>query len=306
MGKFIDLTGQKFGRLTVIERAETYVSESGKSKAIMWKCKCECGKYVNVRGSGLKNGRAQSCGCLQKEKISKFNLIDLTGQKFGKLTVTRRAECDNSRCVKWFCDCDCGNSDVVCRSDSLRYGRKTSCGCVKKKRAVIKPKKKNKHTINGDICVVEASNGGSFIIDADKVSVLDDYLWHIDPAYGYVCSTTTRHTVRLHRIITNCPDDMMVDHINHDILDNRMCNLRICTNRENIRNRGAQKNNKSTGVKGVWPNGKNGYMARIKTKDEPLYLGTFPTIKQASDAYDEAAIKYFGEFACLNNYQGID
>lgn len=63
MGKFVDLTGQKFGRLTVVERAEN------KGKRTAWLCKCDCGNYLKVKGSSLKNGYTKSCGCLKKEMI---------------------------------------------------------------------------------------------------------------------------------------------------------------------------------------------------------------------------------------------
>lgn len=66
MHKKLDLTGQRFGRLTVIE-------ESGRDnfRQVMWKCKCDCGNEVVVRGYQLRSRRTQSCGCLQKEITSK-------------------------------------------------------------------------------------------------------------------------------------------------------------------------------------------------------------------------------------------
>lgn len=85
------LIGQKFGRLTVIERAENYISPSGSIRA-QWICRCDCGSNdrVIVTTAHLKNGSIQSCGCLQKERIAqfnkdnkkKFNTYDLTG-KYG-------------------------------------------------------------------------------------------------------------------------------------------------------------------------------------------------------------------------------
>lgn len=62
MGKFIDLTGQRFGRLRVIGFAQ-----KTKDRQFMWKCKCDCGNEVNVRGYSLRSGNTQSCGCLQRE-----------------------------------------------------------------------------------------------------------------------------------------------------------------------------------------------------------------------------------------------
>lgn len=64
-----DISGMKFGRLTVIERATDFVSKRG-NKSSAYLCKCECGKYVVVRTSDLKDGTTKSCGCLRKEMMS--------------------------------------------------------------------------------------------------------------------------------------------------------------------------------------------------------------------------------------------
>jgi len=64
MGKMIDLTGQRFGRLTVVERVGT-----DKWGYILWKCKCDCGNEVTVISASLRSGATTSCGCFRKEKI---------------------------------------------------------------------------------------------------------------------------------------------------------------------------------------------------------------------------------------------
>jgi len=64
MGKLIDLTGQRFGRLVVIERAENKGGHAG------WLCQCNCGKDVIVSSSSLRRGLSQSCGCKRREEIS--------------------------------------------------------------------------------------------------------------------------------------------------------------------------------------------------------------------------------------------
>lgn len=69
--KCIDLTGRKFGRLTVIERVENYITPKG-IQMPQWKCKCECGNEKVVRGHDLKRGNATSCGCLRKEKMAEI------------------------------------------------------------------------------------------------------------------------------------------------------------------------------------------------------------------------------------------
>ena len=89
-----DLTGQVFGRLTVINQAEDYVNPNTGVHTARWNCCCSCGsqKLITVFGTSLKSGNTKSCGCLQKEKASKINSKDLTGQKFGKLTVIEKSE----------------------------------------------------------------------------------------------------------------------------------------------------------------------------------------------------------------------
>ena len=129
----IDITGQTFGRLTVQERVG---SKDGKAT---WLCECKCGNSVIVKGANLKNGSKKSCGCLAKEissqhmkELNKNNnpskAVDLTGQKFGFLTVIERAE--NKRGVRWKCKCDCGNETIV-NSRDLKSGNTKSCGCLK-------------------------------------------------------------------------------------------------------------------------------------------------------------------------------
>lgn len=70
--KIIDLTGQKFGRLTVVKRVEDYVSPSGQ-KLVQWLCECECGNKTIVQSCILRHGKTASCGCLRNEVVSKIN-----------------------------------------------------------------------------------------------------------------------------------------------------------------------------------------------------------------------------------------
>ena len=137
MGKFIDLTGQKFGRLTVIKRAEN------KGRQVSWLCKCECGNEKVIVGSSLKNGATTSCGCLQKDITSKRKSKDLTGQKFGRLTVIERKESDKHKNVLWLCKCECGNEKVI-RSSDLKSGKIVSCGCLRSEKNSEKMKEQMK------------------------------------------------------------------------------------------------------------------------------------------------------------------
>ncbi len=92
MGKFIDLTGQKFGRLTVIKRAE-----NAKCSNIQWFCQCECGKQTIVQGGTLRSGRTKSCGCLRiKHKYAIIDKISSTYEMW-KNIIQRCTNSNNSR-----------------------------------------------------------------------------------------------------------------------------------------------------------------------------------------------------------------
>lgn len=133
MPKKIDLTNQKFNLLLVLQ-------DSGKRSAsgsILWECKCDCGNISFATGTDLKNGHKKSCGCLQKQQAQKIghkNLIDLTGQIFGQLTVLNQESSqktpNGSLKTMWKCQCKCGN-EVIVAGQSLRNSNTTSCGCIK-------------------------------------------------------------------------------------------------------------------------------------------------------------------------------
>jgi len=101
----------------------------------------------------------------------------------------------------------------------------------------------------------------------------------------------------LHRILMNAPPNMEVDHIDRDKLNNRLSNLRLCTRKQNLRNRSKLKNN-STGFKGVdFTKETKNYRARIMADNKRIYLGNFKNAAEAGAAYEKAAKKYHGEFA---------
>ena len=107
----------------------------------------------------------------------------------------------------------------------------------------------------------------------------------------------------LHRLILNPSTDMQIDHINKNKLDNRRCNLRVCTNSENQMNRGKTRAN-TVGVKGVYRargSIKKIYRAQIKANKKTYYLGSFEKPDEAGAAYKKAAKQLHGEFARVND-----
>lgn len=125
-----DLIGQKFNRLTVIEKT----TQRTKDRNIIWKCLCDCGKECFVDSSALISNNTKSCGCLNTETravLGRSHKKDLTGMVFGKLTVIKDSGQRYNNNILWKCQCECGNQPLI-KGTSLLHGVK-SCGCIKSK-----------------------------------------------------------------------------------------------------------------------------------------------------------------------------
>ena len=124
-----DITGKKFGRLMVIKP-----TKRRRQRTVVWKCSCNCGNIVFVKGTSLRNGDTKSCGCLriEKAKLNKGVLRggkNIVGQRFGLLLVLRDTEKRSFNNIVWECLCDCGRI-IEIKSSSIRSGRTKSCGCL--------------------------------------------------------------------------------------------------------------------------------------------------------------------------------
>lgn len=122
--QLINELGNRYGLLTVIG------STKDKNNKTVWVCQCDCGNIKILRGHDLRKGNNKTCGkgCPLKYKYnSKFK--DITGQKFGKLTVLSFKEINSHHQSVWHCKCDCGNEcDIIgCR---MTEGIIQSCGCL--------------------------------------------------------------------------------------------------------------------------------------------------------------------------------
>lgn len=130
------------------------------------------------------------------------------------------------------------------------------------------------------------------LIDIEDVDKIKNYKWCLSHGYAY----NIKSDIRLHRLIMNCTDDKVVDHINRDRLDNRKSNLRICSQQQNSINRGIQSNNNS-GVVGVyWAKSRNKWCAQIMLNKKNIFLGYYEDMNDAIQARKQAEIDYFGEY----------
>ena len=167
-----------------------------------------------------------------------MKFVDRTGQKYGHLTVIERAEnyvsLKGSEGVRWKCLCDCGKEVIVC-STSLVSGSTKSCGCYREHRL----KKRNDIRIDGDISYVRFKDK-EIIVDTSDLDIVRQDSWHIGKN-GYVVSNKGKQTI--HSLIMTPPKGMCVDHINHNKLDNRRCNLRVVSYSENAFNHKFQQTN---------------------------------------------------------------
>ena len=129
------------------------------------------------------------------------------------------------------------------------------------------------------------------LIDLDDVDKVKNYRWGLTK--GYVLNKSIKE---LHRFIADCPDDMIVDHINHNKLDNRKENLRICTKSQNAMNVKKRKNNTSGATGVYWDKIRSKWYAQIWINARCTNLGYFGSKEEAIQARKNAEIEYFGEY----------
>ena len=223
---------------------------------------------------------------------------DEVGNKYGKLTVVSRADDhispSGNKYAMWNCKCDCGNPNLITvLGASLRNGNTKSCGCYAKELANLRMRKSNLYWQTDDCIVGYCYNAKSFKIDIEDYELVKDYSWSVNKQ-GYVRTQDceTKEDILLHRLVTHCPEDLVVDHDNHITTDNRKSNLIICTQSENMQNTNLRSDNKS-GCKGVsWCNERQKWIAQFKVNKQLVLHKRFDTYEEAVRARKEAEEKY--------------
>lgn len=265
----VDLTGERFGRLTVLEK------DKGKN----WRCLCDCGNQKIYPQYKLLGGLIKSCGCIKHESHPR---IDLSGQRFGRLLVLHEAEHhvgrSGDRRRQWLCRCDCGN-EITVLQNSLQKGATTSCGCLQRvyKDTDLTGRRFGKLTVESPVDMSPLSGKKSWRCRCDCGNV-KEYTTTILMS-GRVCSCGCHQTeLRQQRI------------------DDNVFGLFNGTNVTRIRKQTLQKNNTS-GFRGVHrvlgPTPKDDrWIAEIGVQRKKIYLGCFLTLEEAVKARQVAEEQY--------------
>ena len=239
-------------------------------------------------------GVKTSCGCFQYRLSN-----DLTGRKFGKLTVLKLSGLNKHGERIWLCKCDCGNT-VTVNSYALTKGHTKSCGCYRADRTRELCCKQNDYFQEEDYYCGVFNDGSVFKVDKDDLELAKQYYW-VKDANGYAVTSTPhkgKSAYRLHRLIMNAKDGFVVDHINHDKSDNRKQNLRICTISQNAMNMRHKQNRELP--KGICINKSNGmYVAQITKNYKNIHIGSYKNLNEAIAARKKAEQALFGDY----NYQ---
>jgi len=268
----VDITGKTFYRLTAIKSTE----ERDELKNILWLFKCSCGNEFKAPGSEVMRGQIRSCGCKKKSP-----LLQLDGQRFGRLTVIKKTgEKNNKRQFLWECICDCGNK-VVVAGIALKTGGIKSCGCFRKECS-----DNNRLDITG-----MTFNRLTAIKSLERHNKKKNILWLFKCSCGneIVCTASA-----VKEGATKSCGCLKLDKATEGIEEKRSKILWVegtCINA--ISSTKLPKNNTS-GVMGVfWSKQSKKWAAQIRFKGKNYFLGYFFTLAEAEAARKDAEKKYF-------------
>lgn len=256
--------GKRFDRLTIVEPAKT--NKGGK----YYVCKCDCGKYKTVRFGNLKYGRTTSCGCLRAEQQN------LTGKKFGSLTVIRKTnERGPEGSCLYECKCSCGRTIKV-SAIKLKTRLVTTCGNTEH---LIENLRGNRYGILTVVDFSHTANRKTYWIckcDCGNTKIArSDFL---KSGRTISCGCKKKDAQQL-------------------IFEKQKAGFVEGTNINQISPDRKMNSNNKTGIKGVsWMTSKQKYRAQITFKRKTYNLGYFDKLEDAAEARKKAEEEMFGDF----------
>lgn len=252
----------------------------------------EIGKIYDVSGSAVSRLITKYGITNQIKKPVKSKVIDLLSKKFGRLTVINRAENTKQGQTQWVCNCDCGKTDIIIRGYCLTNGHTKSCGCYMIESSI---KNNTTHGKTGtkvyktwvsikERCYNEHHQYYN-LYGGRGIKVSDEWLNSFEKFYKEMGEPpTTKH--QIDRIDTNG---------NYE-----KGNCRWVTSKQNSQNR-RKRTGCSSIYKGVYFD-YNKWVSNITLDGEQIILGFYDNEIDAALEYNKNAIKYFGEFAMLNEF----
>ncbi|MCC8129087.1 MAG: transcriptional regulator [Clostridiales bacterium] len=261
-----DLASRRFGMLTALEPLEE--RDQGR---VVWRCRCDCGNEVLRYSSQLRAGVKTNCGCVPRTRLRE----DLTGQRFGHLTVVGPTEKRANKRIVWECRCDCGNTALV----QTQYLKDGSTKCCKDCQKINRPRRD-----------ITGQRFGSLtaLYPTDKRGRNQSVIWHC----RCDCGKEVEHS---------CAELQRGDYISCGCLK-RAAEVKLReqtthvagTTVELLRDKKIRSDN-TTGVTGVnMYRGK--YKASIHFQKKTYCLGTYRTLEEAALVRKEAEKCLFGEF----------
>ncbi|MDF1510615.1 hypothetical protein PZE06_20995 [Robertmurraya sp. DFI.2.37] len=272
-GCLINIIGQKYGLLTVLEEIEPL----GKTRK--FKCRCECGNTPIIAMQNLRAGITKSCGCLRKKDVRKayYRKINLEGQVFGELTVINESPERLRNEKAWVCLCSCGNKTLASRGQLLR-GAKKSCGCLRKK------------TPSNALNLKGRNFGKLTVLERSGRTKNDNALWLCQCECGRTIKANATSLRRGEVVSCGCLKQEQMKNARKGLEDKTIDGVQVPLLTKKVRT------DSKTGHKGVYKRlrrGKEVFEVSITIKGVRKYLGTFTDINKAIEARKEAELKYF-------------
>ena len=234
-----------------------------------------------------------------------MKIDNLVGKTFGKLKLIKIGDPyitpGGQKKTVWFCECSCGNPELIpVTATHLKSGHTTSCGCEKIRITKENNSRQNEYDLSGEYGIGYTRNTNvPFLFDLDDYDKIKKYCWREDcTKNGYITARDKNkkgtYALLLHRLVMNCPDGLQVDHIYHNVRDNRKSKLRIVTPGQNNYNRLPYEDGR---IRGVYLQESGRWKAQITFEGVCYNLGVYDTKEEAIEARKKGEEKYFGEYA---------